>query len=475
MSTTPTHETINGGAVSQPKLPTKIKRKAKAKPARVDGGKPIGLDEWLETNRSGEPCPSMHNAMVAMIKAGITCRQDTFHGKTLIGYEGELPHHLQWIVGQINDPTILAIRGILREKFMVDFGSQHVRDAIICTAYKNAFDPVVDMLAEAQANWDGVPRLDRMAVDYFNGEDTPLNRAMVRKTMIAAVRRARKPGCKFDTILVLESEEGYAKSSAWEILAGRENFNDQRVLGKSDRDVQEQLTTCWIHESADLSGMRKAEVEQVKAFASRQIDRARPAYGYYVVEQPRHCINVATTNSDRYLQSQTGNRRFWPMIVLTSIDLEKLKRDRLQLWGEAAHYEAQGESIVLPEELWEAAREVQEERRVTDPWESELCTIPETEIKPVSDPDGDQFVSSQAILQRVLKIPPGEQTRAHAMRLSETMRKLGWTKSGQVMINGTRVRGYLRHAPTAAETAEPDGPVTASQHGTDDGTDAVTG
>ena len=59
--------------------------------------------------------------------------------------------------------------------------------------------------------------------------------------------------------------------------------------------------------------MKKAEVETVKAFASRQVDRARPAYGHFLKKQPRHSIEVGTTNSDEYLQSQTGNRRFWPM------------------------------------------------------------------------------------------------------------------------------------------------------------------
>ena len=39
-------------------------------------------------------------------------------------------------------------------------------------ARSNRFNPVVDMLDEAEANWDGVKRLDRMAADYFNCEDT---------------------------------------------------------------------------------------------------------------------------------------------------------------------------------------------------------------------------------------------------------------------------------------------------------------
>jgi predicted P-loop ATPase len=87
--------------------------------------------------------------------------------------------------------------------------------------------------------------------------------------MIAAVRRARSPGCKFDNILTVESPEGYSKSTAIRILAGNEYFSDQRLLGAKDKEIQEQLAGVWMHENADLAGMRRAEVESVKAFASR--------------------------------------------------------------------------------------------------------------------------------------------------------------------------------------------------------------
>jgi predicted P-loop ATPase len=164
-------------------------------------------------------------------------------------------------------------------------------------------------------------------VTYFNCEDTPLNRAFMRKTMIGMVARARVPGIKFDTITVLESPEGFNKSTAWRVLAGDENYSDERILGSNAREAQEQLSSIWIHENADLAGLKKTEVESVKAYASRMVDIARPAFGHFVVKQPRHSIEVGSTNSKKYLQSQTGNRRFWPLEVKEAIDIEKLKRD----------------------------------------------------------------------------------------------------------------------------------------------------
>src|SRR5262249_61576793 len=102
--------------------------------------------------------------------------------------------------------------------------------------------------------------------------------------------------------------EGTGKSSAISILAGEENFSDQTIIGLDDRAQQENMRGVWLYEIADLAGMSKADVDKTKAFASRVSDRARPAYGRHVVDQPRRCVFFATTNNAEYLKSQTANR-----------------------------------------------------------------------------------------------------------------------------------------------------------------------
>jgi predicted P-loop ATPase len=304
-----------------------------------------------------------------------------------------------------------------------------------------------------------------MAVTHFNCADTPLNRAFLRKTIIAMVARARVPGIKFDTITVLESAEGYNKSTAWRVMAGDENFSDEPIIGKGSREVQEQLSEIWLHENADLAGMKKAEVETVKAFASRTTDIARAAFAHYVVKQPRHSIEVGSTNSEEYLQSQTGNRRFWPLRVLKAIDVALLGRDRLQLIGEAARCQSAGESITLDEAMWADAAVVQEGRRVKDAWEDILENIPteidivdwndsqysdgtrktqSIDIREVVD-DGASRVSSLDLLTHVLGIPLGQQTTVHSMRLSVVMKRLGWERdTNKISIRGKQVRGFSK-------------------------------
>jgi predicted P-loop ATPase len=419
---------------------------------------------WRECRANGAPVPSMHNARLAISALGIECSYDTFHNKLLFGYRGDSARHeMQFIVGEVTDNGIIRLRQIMSDRFGFDLGDKSTRDAVVSSALEHCFDPVRDMLDKAEAEWDGVERLDEMAVTYFNCDDTQFNRAAIRKTMIGAVRRVRRPGCKFDTIVVLESEEGWNKSSAWKIIAGDNNFSDVSILGHNAREVQEQLSEIWIHENADLAGMRKAEVESVKSFASRQIDIARAAYGHFVLKQKRHSIEVGTTNSDEYLQSQTGNRRFWPLAVTKIIDIEALKRDRLLLLGEAAKYESAGESITLDENLWPKAAAEQEKRRTKHPWESVVANLREwidtnergpdgkrEQVQIIFREDNKELVASADLLTHVLRIPIGQQEARHSMMLAAIMKRAGWERtSNKITIGGQQVRGYFRVVPNA--------------------------
>lgn len=402
---------------------------------------------WRETRVNGSPIPSMHNARLCIDALGIKCRHDTFHNKLLVGFDGDVMHEVQLLVGEVTDNTILALRTIISKRYGFDPEDKHTRDAVQSIALEHCFDPVCELIDEAQRVWeqDRQNRIDRFAPDYLNTDDTPLSRALARKHLIAAVRRVRQPGCKYDMIVVLESPEGLNKSSAIRVLAGHENFSDESILGQRGREVQEQLADVWMHESSELAGMSRADIENVKAFASRQEDRARPAYGHYLRRQKRHSIEWGTTNDSEYLQSLTGNRRFGCLAVRCMIDLDKLQRDRLLLLGEAAHYEAQGESLVIDEKLWPDAREENERRRIRDPWEDILADIPAKYVHRVGDREA---VSSADLLGKVLHIEHDKLTRAHSMRLAPIMKRLGWERDGnKVWIGDQQVRGYSRPAP----------------------------
>jgi hypothetical protein len=390
----------------------------------------------FELGSKKEILRSRVNAERGILGRDIRVSYDAFHHRTQLERSGRTE--------LVTDHTVMLLRVELTEVYGKDFGTVVMWDAVLSLALQNQFNPVCEMLDEAERDWDGVRRLDRLGPDYFNTEDTEPARACFRKVMIAAVRRARHPGCKFDQILVCESPEGWNKSSAWEALAGRENFSDESILGKNTREVQEQLADIWIHENADLAGLHKSEVEQIKAFASRTNDRARPAYGRVLLNQPRQSIEVGTTNAESYLLSATGNRRFWPFMLRQPIELDRLRQDRLQLWGEAAAAESSGETLVLAKRLWPVMGEAQEQRRVIDTWEIELENLPPNLIEMR---DGWEHITGLAVQEYLSGYRRQTFNSGSGRKIAEIMKRLGWERA-MFRVDGRPLRGYKRQGPT---------------------------
>jgi predicted P-loop ATPase len=184
--------------------------------------------------------------------------------------------------------------------------------------------------------------------------------------LIAAVARIMEPGCKADHIVILEGEQGTLKSTALDVMFRPYFSDDLSEFGSKDSRIE--MNGVWCLELAELTSMRRADVERVKAFASRRIDRFRPSYGRHVIEAPRQCVLIGTTNGDSYLKDESGARRFWPLRC-GRIDIDLLARDRDQLWGEATSLYRAGEPWWLTDlKDIAAARAEQDDRYIGDAW-----------------------------------------------------------------------------------------------------------
>ena len=239
-------------------------------------------------------------------------------------------------------------------------GKEKIFDGLNVVAMANKFQPVRDYLDSCA--WDEVPRLETLLVDYLGAEDTPYTRAVTRKSLVAAVARIYRPGCKFDYMLTLRGRQGLGKSALISKLGG-EWFSDSFTTMQG-KDAYEQVQGVWIMEVGELAGMRKAEAETIKLYISKQVDRFRPAYGRRLQEFPRQCIFIGTTNEMQFLRDTTGNRRFWVVDTPNTPRLsiwDDLTPEVVRLiWAEAVHLYKKGESLFLSPELEATAREVQE-------------------------------------------------------------------------------------------------------------------
>jgi predicted P-loop ATPase len=273
--------------------------------------------------------------------------------------------------GQTSDLQDGDVRELYLKAHMLglDPPKEFFDDVLADTARANGYHPIRDYLDGL--HWDGEARLDCWLPTYAGVADSAYARTVGAKMLLAAVRRVRSPGCKFDQCLVLEGLQGAGKSSLVRTLASDRYFTDCVHIGADPKTMIEQTSGAWLIEIAELSGIRKGEVEPIKAMLSRTSDRARMSYGKRAADVQRQFVLFGTVNDSAYLRDQTGNRRFWPVKV-GRIDLVRLGQDRNQLWAEAAFREAQGERLELPENLYEQATREQAQRLMSDPWEDKL-------------------------------------------------------------------------------------------------------
>lgn len=235
----------------------------------------------------------------------------------------------------VSDEDIPRIVYWLSQRYKFEPNDRVIYGALTVIACKNAFDPVRDMLDRLPA-WDGKPRLGTWLKDHFEaeGDDEYLNQVF-SKWLAAMVRRIYEPGAKFDWMPIFEGPQGAGKSSFGRILVGDEYFVDW-LPNLADKDSALGLQGRWCVEMGELSQFRKTELETIKAFITRTVDKFRPPHGRKLIDSSRRCVFFGTTNRQTYLIDDTGNRRFKP-IKVGRLDFETLRAERDQLFAEAKH------------------------------------------------------------------------------------------------------------------------------------------
>lgn len=375
-------------------------------------------------NQNGRPSTtSQDNVMLALSKLNLTWYEDIFNHKLMINRK------------PLSDAIVDRLWLEIDKRFHFQSNFVFFQRVLFDAIRQKPVHPVREYLDKLK--WDGKRRIDMWLINYGKAEDTIYTRAIGALVLIAAVRRVRKPGCKFDEMLILETKvQGRNKSLALQALVPVGWISEDLPLGAGAKQVIERTNGKWIIEAQELKGSSR-EPDKLKSFLSRQVDGpVRLAYGRLSTEVARQFVIIGTTNHSLYLIDPTGNRRFWPVKV-KMFDIKKIKEDRDQIWAEASKREADGESIRLDPKLYSVAEIEQEKRRHEDPWESILGETFSEDKK---------WRLSTAELWNTLGIPIERRSLDFGKRLSEVMLILGFRKMS-IRVKGERSKGKKSYFP----------------------------
>lgn len=315
-------------------------------------------------------------------------------------------------------------------------GKDRLRDIFTAEAFDHSYHPVKEYFKTLK--YDGGQHIAALAGHFADPDD--IFSLWLRKWLIGAVAKAMS-GAQ-NAMLVLDGKQDIGKSTFAKWLASPlpHLFYDERI-NPDDKDNLIRLTRIWIWEAGELgSTMRRADVDTLKQFLTKESVTVRKSYGRHDIHKPALASFIGTVNNSHgILNDPTGSRRFL-IANLTAIDFGYKAISAHDVWAEAhAAYLAGEDWRLLPDEI-ARRNEINERYEVDD--------------------------SIEAFLKRKFDIDPNERgwftpideiiaaldgagykagtTKALSMAVADTLYKLGLSK-GRFFVSARsqQCRGYF--------------------------------
>jgi hypothetical protein len=286
--------------------------------------------------------------------------------------------------------------------------------------------------------WDGTDRIASLFPRYAGVREDAYSREVSRCFMLGIVSRIMDPGCKFDTMPILEGPPGIYKSTFCKALAGGPRYYADLEMDPNSPNMIQFCQKKQIIEISDLARFKKSDVNAQKRFLSVQTDQIRLCYAIEPVEYKRQFVFIGTFNPppEGYLTDITGNRRYWPMLS-TRFDLSALKLDREQLFAEAYARWKRGEKNYITDGYINAMAAVEQDKRMErEAWADVIsewvCT----------QPNKVTFLPSSVIRENILGLKTAALNAQVSRRIATAMHILGWQKDRQFCADGIFHRGF---------------------------------
>lgn len=399
--------------------------------SRIDAG---GSTIIYERDRSGRPkklLKNMFNIMLDPQHPFVGCLvYDEFNA--LVRVVKKLPWSEPKKEWTDMDTTQLRLWCSMQMRFEVPV--EMIDSAVLLAADEKKVHPIRDYIDSI--TWDNKPRLEEWLIHCAGADDNLYVRKVSKSTIMQAVNRAYNPGCQADYVLVLEGVQGIGKTSLIKILAG-EYYGDVTVDPHS-KDTIDSMKGKWIIELSEMEVTRRADAQALKGFITRSTDSVRLAYARRSIDYKRQSIFIGSINPDatnEYLADQTGNRRFWP-VVMTFLNRPLLHSMRDQLFAEALVRLRQGETTYMEDQsLATAAHAEQKLRQVSDPWFSSIWGY----LKASNFPD----VATKDVYKFALAGAEANMTQVHQRRIAQCLREANYQNvSARDHITGEVTRVY---------------------------------
>ena len=337
------------------------------------------------------------------------------------------------------------------------FNRSDIQDVLIQAAMKRRFHPIWEYFSQLPP-WDGQKRAESIFIRYLGAEDGAYVRGVTRKWHLGAVTRLYQPGVKFDWCITLTGDQGIGKSTmAKKLGVSDEWFTDSLSFDdmRDEKAAGEKLRGQWIMEIGEMKGLRKTDVESVKSFLSRSIDKYRPAYGKHVETFRRSCVFIGTGNNADFLTDPTGNRRFWPVHCrrkqhdTTPGAWDLTPEEAGQIWAEVKTWYDAGEGLELSREDRELAEKSQAEATeqddragivavyldtlLPDNWSEMDLDARRVWLADTDNQNGSVLRGEVTVMEvwaECFRKNPADKRRSDSDDITRMLRQLGWVNDG---------------------------------------------
>ena len=300
---------------------------------------------------------------------------------------------------------------------------KNAKRAINIVANDNSYHPIRERLNSLK--WDGIERVGKLLPRYLGADECEYTYEATRIMLMGAISRVFHPGCKFEYMVCLVGGQGVGKSSFLRLLTMDNKWFSDDIRKLDDKAVFEKMDGHWICEMAEMLATGNAKnVEEIKAFLSKQVDSYRRPYSTYPEDIPRQCIFVGTSNNPYFLPfDRSGNRRFIPL----SVDQNKAIHHPLenedetlafieQCWAEAmVMYRNGNNRLVFNDALTEILIEMQKNFMPED--------FALTMIQAYLEDVDEDFVCSRELFKYALNRGDANPTRSELIEINRIMRE----------------------------------------------------